>query len=310
MSEPTVLIIDDRTELRDLLESILPYSGYRTIGASTGQEGLDLLLELKPDVVLLDLELPDTSGLKVLEELNRQELDIPTIMITGYGSEGVAARALRLGAQSYLVKPFTTEEVLSSVDRALTVRHLRHEKAQLAALLEAYTRHFRTISAVGRALIDGLDPDQYFQRIVEAGLYVTRAESCLLSLLEPDRSQLRVIAARGRASLAGLSVPSQAGDHRLRRVLRDGASVRIDASPDVPIVLQTGDTVRAVLQVPLRARDCIIGLLSVDRQGTGVPFGKHDQLMLGLLADYAVIAMGGPAQVEIVAPTHPGSQHA
>jgi DNA-binding response OmpR family regulator len=81
-----ILIIDDSTELRSLLESILPYSGYQTISATTGQDGLDLAEKIKPDLILLDLELPDTTGLKVLEALERQARSIPTIMMTGYGS--------------------------------------------------------------------------------------------------------------------------------------------------------------------------------------------------------------------------------
>ena len=129
MAEERILIIDDSTELRSLLESILPYSGYHTLSASTGEEGLELATTLRPDVILVDLELPDTTGLKVIEELNRRGITIPTIMITGYGSEGTAARALRLGAQGYLVKPFTTEEVLSNVEKALVVRRLNREKA-------------------------------------------------------------------------------------------------------------------------------------------------------------------------------------
>jgi DNA-binding NtrC family response regulator len=126
MSDATVLIIDDSAELRALLEGILPYGGYQTLSAGTGEQGLSLALHHKPDVILLDLELPDTSGIQVLEKLNEHGLAAPTIMITGFGSEGVAARALHLGALGYLIKPFTTEEVLTSVERALTVRDLRH----------------------------------------------------------------------------------------------------------------------------------------------------------------------------------------
>ena len=310
MNDATILIIDDSSELRSLLESVLPLSGYRTLTASTGEEGLNLASELKPDLILVDLELPDITGLKVLEELGRRKPTIPTIMITGYGSEGVAARALGLGAEGYLIKPFTTEEVLTNVQKALTVRHLRRENAELATLLDVYTHHLRTISALGRAVVSGLDSEQFFQRIVEAGAFVTRAERCLLVLQDavadghPSPAQVVAVYGNprphgGEPSGAVGTFPTPAGDKRLWAVLDQGASVRLHASPGTRITLQTGEAARAVLQVPLKTRERTIGLLSVDRQHAQAPFGRHDELMLSILADYAVLALDSYRQSRV-----------
>jgi DNA-binding response OmpR family regulator len=298
MHESKILIIDDSTELRSLLESILPYSGYRAISATSGQDGLDLAEELKPDLILLDLELPDTTGLEVLEALERQEFSIPTIMMTGYGSEGIASDALRLGALGYLVKPFTTEEVLSSIERALAVGHLQREKEQLMAKLDTYARQFQMIHAVGRAMITGLELDQFFQRIVEAGLYATRAETCALSVLDADSEKLRVVAASGKTIHSGHSFPSQAGDPRLWTALEEGTRLRLHASSGLPIILQTGQAVRALLQVPLVTPQGVAGLLSVDRQSTSIPFGKQDEQVLAILGDYVVISLDRHQPVE------------
>lgn len=291
MADERILIIDDSTELRSLLESILPFSGYHTLSASTGEEGLDLATRLRPDVILVDLELPDTTGLKVIEELNRRGIAIPTIMITGYGSEGTAARALRLGAQGYLVKPFTTEEVLSSVEKALVIRRLNREKAQLEAQLDTYARHFRTLAAIGRALIDGIELSHFYQRIVDAGAFVTRAERCSLALLDPDSQQLNVVATRGKWGLVSMTSNSRAGAPGLRPVLEKGISVRLNAAEGETIALRTGDEVKAVLQVPLKTPRQILGLLSVDRQESSSPFSKHDEQMIAILSNYVVLAL-------------------
>ncbi len=291
MPEERILIIDDSTELRSLLESILPFSGYHTLSASTGEEGLELATKLRPDVILVDLELPDTTGLKIIEELNRRGITIPTIMITGYGSEGTAARALRLGAQGYLVKPFTTEEVLSSVERALVVRHLNREKTLLEAQLDTCTRHFRTLSAIGRTLIDGIELSQFYQRIVDAGAFVTRAERCTLALMNQASGQLEVAATRGKSEPLNTVASPQAGAPGLKPVLEQAISVRLQAGAGEAILLRTGDEVKAVLQAPLRTQGRTIGLLSVDRQDALSPFDKHDELMLAILADYVVIAL-------------------
>jgi two-component system NtrC family sensor kinase len=301
MAEEHILIIDDSTELRSLLESILPFSGYHTLSASTGEEGLELATTLRPDVILVDLELPDTTGLKVIEELNRRGLTIPTIMITGYGSEGTAARALRLGAQGYLVKPFTTEEVLSNVEKALVVRRLNREKAQLKAQLDTHARHFRALSAIGRALIDEIDLSQLYQRIVDAGVFVTRAERCTLALLDPVSEQLEVAATRGKLDPVSMTASPQEGAAGLRPVLEQGICVRLQAATGETIALQTGDEVKAVLQVPLKTQLQTIGLLSADRQDSPSPFGEHDEQMLAILASCVVIALKIRGQAEIAA---------
>ncbi len=291
MAQEKILIVDDSTELTSLLENILPYGGYQTISALTGEEGLGMVLDSNPDVILVDLELPDITGLRFLETLSQRGLTTPTIMMTGYGSEGVAARALRLGASGYLIKPFTTEEVLGSVEKALSVSRLRREKAQLASMLDMYSRHIRTISAIGQALIADLELDRFFQRIVDAGLFITRAERCLLSLQDRNPDQLQLVAARGKQVRTNLLYPRKAGDARLYTVLAEGIGVRLHTTSAPPIALQTGEPVLAVLQVPLKTRERVIGLLSVDRQSIGVPFGTHDEQMLAILADYAVIGL-------------------
>lgn len=307
MVAKTVLIIDDSEELRFLLESILPYGGYQTISAGTGCEGLDLAAEKRPDVVLVDLELPDMNGLKVLETLSRETPGIPAIMMTGYGSEGVAARALHMGAFGYLVKPFTTEEVLSSLEKALNLGQLLTEREELTSLIDNYRRHFKALAAVSQTVVLGVERDQCLQRIVEAGFFVTRADRCLLSLVEENGHHFAIEVIRGKAAGGGKRFLPQASDPRLGDVLQKGVSARLTAPPNSAISLQTGDAVQAVLQVPLNAPSGVIGFLSADRQGAGKPFGQHDERMLTILADYAVLALGRESQAQAVATFPPSS---
>lgn len=289
MTQKTVLIIDDSEELRSLLEIILPYGGYQAVTAATGNDGLHLATERKPDVILVDLELPDMNGLKVLEALNRDERSVPTIMMTGYGSEGAAARALHLGAFGYLIKPFTTEEVLSSVEKALSLADLLSEKRQLTALVDNHRRYLRALAAIGEGLVSRIDRDLLLQRIVEAGLFVTRADRCLLSLVEDPDHPLGIQAVRGKATTSARYVP-QAADPRLADLLAKGTVVRLAAPPGAAIPIQTGDSPQAVLQVPLKAPEGVVGFLSADRQKAGAPFAQYDEYMLAILATYALLA--------------------
>jgi len=291
MAGERILVIDDSSELRSLLETILPFGGYQTASAGTAQEGLEKVSQLRPDLILVDLELPDTNGLKLLEELKHRQLAIPTVMMTGYGSEGVASRALHAGALGYLVKPFTTEEVLSSVEKALGVGHLQRENARLAFLVDSYAHHFKAISAIGQALVSGIELDAFLQRLVEAALYVTRGDGCSLLLSDAPSGALRLAATAGRGAPEDALLEPERADPRLQPVLKEGTAVRLRASRDARIWLQTGIQVRAVIQVPLVAGDRITGLMSVSRREKDVPFGSHDEEMLSILASYAVLGL-------------------
>ncbi|HSJ54473.1 MAG TPA: response regulator [Anaerolineae bacterium] len=291
MTTETVLIIDDSAEIRALLESLLPYAGYETLSAGTGWEGLGLAVHARPDVMLLDLELPDIGGLKVLEQLNRARLSIPAVIMTGYGSEGVAATALRLGALGYLIKPFTAEEVLSTVEKALTVGRLARERASLSALAGRHARHLQALSVLGQAVVNGMDCDLLLQRIVEAALYVTRAERSWLSLRQEESGRFRVVAQRGKPDCTTQEFSEAAGAESLAPVLAQGTLLRTRAAPGTAIRLQTEDEVKALIQVPLGLPEGPVGLLSVDRQATDIPFSEQDEQLLLILASYALLAL-------------------
>jgi CheY-like chemotaxis protein len=291
MAGETVLIIDDSAELRSVLETILPFGGYSVLCAATGEAGLALASEQRPDLIMVDLELPDTNGLRILEELNAWGLTVPTIMMTGYGSEGVAARALRLGVRDYLIKPFTTDEVLDSVERALNESRLEQETERLVTLVSGYARHLRLLGAIGRSVTAGLDPSEALQRIAGAGLYITRAEAAFLLLREDSSDELQIISAEGKTETLSSGTGTPLGDKRLRHVLESGQAVRLDSSSSPAIQLQTGTSTEAVLQVPLKGPSRLLGLLSVDRRATQTPFNEYDEQILEILADFAVLVL-------------------
>ena len=147
MAGETILIIDDNADVRTLLgERVLPGHGYRTLTAPDGQEGLWQIRAGRPDLILLDLRLPDMNGMELLHILSAEDYDIPVILLTAYGSEWIAAQALRLGVQDYIIKPFTVDEVLSSIERALTTRRLQKERNALSDRLQCCRQALRSLS--------------------------------------------------------------------------------------------------------------------------------------------------------------------
>jgi DNA-binding response OmpR family regulator len=132
MAGESILIVDDSRDIRRLLEEdILTPMGFRVAAAGDGKAGFDSAMRSRPDLILLDMNMPRMSGLEMLAALRREQCTIPAILMTAYGSEHVAIEAFRLGVRDYIIKPFTGEELLQAVDRALNEFRLARAQEEL-----------------------------------------------------------------------------------------------------------------------------------------------------------------------------------
>ena len=104
-----ILIIDDEEAIRESLEALLDLEGYETRSAGTAGEGIATLNNEVFDLVLLDLMLPDRSGIDVVEEVRRTNSQIPIVMLTAYGSLENAVKAIKGGANNFLTKPWNND---------------------------------------------------------------------------------------------------------------------------------------------------------------------------------------------------------
>ncbi|MDH5764828.1 MAG: response regulator [Gammaproteobacteria bacterium] len=111
-----VIMIDDHALFRVGLQGLLEQRGIEVIAAvAEGSEGIKLAQELKPDIVLLDLRMPDMSGLEVLQKIKEKEIKIPVVMLTTSNEEHDLVEALRNGAQGYLLKDMEPDELVSAL---------------------------------------------------------------------------------------------------------------------------------------------------------------------------------------------------
>src|SRR3990170_7357764 len=136
MPKGSILVIDDETEIREGLELLLTSEGYAVTLAETGESGLARLGQQPFDLVLLDVSLPDRNGLDLLREIRQRESDLPVILITAYGSIDMAPTAFKSGAQDYITKPWSNDELLAQVAQAVEGRRLRDENLQLKRALK------------------------------------------------------------------------------------------------------------------------------------------------------------------------------
>jgi DNA-binding response OmpR family regulator len=123
-----ILIIEDELPMRTALQDVLAGEGYRVLTASDGESGLRRALEEKPDLILLDIMMPKLDGFTLCAELRRLSNSVPILMLTAKGQVEDRVTGLDAGADDYLVKPFSTEELLARV-RALLRRMQRKNNA-------------------------------------------------------------------------------------------------------------------------------------------------------------------------------------
>src|ERR1041385_5464519 len=131
-----ILVIDDEADIREGLELLLTSEGYSVDLAVNGTEGVQKLEGAPYDLALLDLMMPDKSGMEVLEEVRARDRDTPIFMITAYGSVEAAVDALKLGANDYFSKPWDNEKLIIEIDRMIARRRLEYENTHLKRALK------------------------------------------------------------------------------------------------------------------------------------------------------------------------------
>src|SRR5262249_20524550 len=130
---PILLVIDDEQSVRYSFCRVFGGNGIDVLTARTAAEGLKRLRENRPDVIVLDLQLPDRSGLEVFEEIRTIDPKRPVIFITAHGTAETAIEAMKNGAFDYLVKPVELERLSQILDRAFEAARLMHVPAVLPA---------------------------------------------------------------------------------------------------------------------------------------------------------------------------------
>jgi DNA-binding NtrC family response regulator len=136
MPKGTILVVDDEIEIREGLEALLTSEGFEVTPADTGEAGLQRLEDRPFDLMLLDVSLPDRNGLELLREIRRRDPNLSIILITAFGSIDMARAAFKGGAQDFITKPWSNDELIAQVSVAIEGRRLREENVQLKRALK------------------------------------------------------------------------------------------------------------------------------------------------------------------------------
>jgi len=117
--EPKILIVEDEREMARGLKDILEFEGYDVAIAGNGREALQSVVRREPDCIILDLMLPDVNGYQVCEDIRRQKINTPILMLTARAQDYDKIRGLEVGADDYMTKPFSVGELLARIKALL-----------------------------------------------------------------------------------------------------------------------------------------------------------------------------------------------
>ncbi len=297
MTDAVILIADDSTEIREFLsESVLGLEGYVVHTVEDGQSALQKMRELQPDLLLTDYGMPGLTGIELIHQLQEEMPLVPVILMTGEGTEELAADALRAGAVNYLIKPFDPELLLEAVKLALEEGRKRVEwleararaKAQ-ARDLERRVQELEALAKIGRSIRAGLDLDEMLTMIVDAAVRLTEAEEGCLLLLDEESGELFMRASKNFDQEFTQSFRIRSTDSLAGQVIESGEEVVLDESS--PQKIKTAYFVHALIYVPLKIRGEPMGVLGVDNREAGRTLTREHIRVLNALADYAAIAI-------------------
>ncbi|HKZ55089.1 MAG TPA: ATP-binding protein [Anaerolineales bacterium] len=295
MGSALILVADDSRDIRQVLEeTILGPAGYDVRSVGDGMSALTLALELKPDLVITDHQMPNLTGVDLIRRLHLDSPQIPVILMTGESSEALAISALRAGAIDYLVKPFDPDDLLGSVDRALGLSKRRAAPAGARSReetegLERRLEELETIARIGRTVTAMLDLDEVLTTVVDAAVRLTEAEEGSLLLLDEESGELTMRASKNFDEEFARTFRLRVQDSLAGQVIASGEPFLLEQT--TPQKIKTSYLVHSLVYVPMQSRGKFIGVLGVDNRTAGRALTREDVAVMVAMANYASIAI-------------------
>ncbi|MBI5931733.1 MAG: response regulator [Chloroflexi bacterium] len=302
MAGEVILVVDDGRESRDfIVDYILKPNQYTPLIARNGLEGLELARQHRPDLILLDLQMPKMNGMQVLDALNEENIDIPVILMTFHGNEEIAIEVFRKGVRDYVKKPYTVEEMVAAIERSMGEVRLRKEKDALTERLIAantdLSQRIRELNAlynVGKSVTALTSLDELLPSILRAATEVTGTEEGSLHLIQGEELICRALKHPDEANIRAVYQPSK--NRFAWHVIQHGQPLVVPPQEMAPLRQKNPSLPVASLYSPLTVGNRVIGALGVgNMRENAQPFRKQDGAMLSALSDYAAIAIENAA---------------
>ncbi len=286
MQRERILVIDDEDFILQLARDILTKTNYEVNTISDGNEGIRLLESKQFDLLLTDIRMPDIGGLDVIRHVRAGNKEIPIIIITGHGTLDIAVNALRLGAQGFILKPFTPVELRAAVADALEKTRLLKENIKLRTLMPLFE--------FSREIISEIDPKRLLKLIVEIALKEARADAACICLMDEETEKFRLCEEFGMSPDMIRNFIDNEAQKAAKLISGEKKALQINPGARLPHgfkeIAQARDTSHRVY-VPLTIRDNIVGILFVSRASSEYPFSPSEVEFISVLSGQAAAAM-------------------
>ncbi len=281
-----ILVVDDEPEVLDLCTRVLEVGGYQVKAVLSGEEAIEAVGDEKFDLVLADIKMPGLDGLETVQAIREIEPNTVGVVMTGYGTMETAIKALRLGMEDFIVKPFSPEQLTQVIASALEKERLEQENVRLRALIPLYelSKAFMTVTHL-QELLD---------EIVQVSCQETGADRASLMLSGQEDETLTIQAAIGLPQETVENTTLRLGEGIAGRVAQQEEPLVLDnrvPPPEEFQKLMKQDQISSAVCIPLLVRDEIIGVLNLSKLGNVPPFTESDVELISVLAGQAAIAI-------------------
>jgi len=293
MAGEKILVVDDEDMIRELCYHILSAEGYQVTTVSNAKAALKELGQSVVDLMITDIKMPGMDGLELFEQVKERHLDIVTIFITGHGTLDTAIESLMRGVDGFVLKPFTQEELLGAVDRAISRSRLKKENIRLKALIPLFE--------ISKLLVTEIDLAHLFKIITEVLVQEFSVDRVSLMLIDEASGTLLIRASHGLPTDVALKSRRKIGEGVAGLVLKYRKPLIISAGKhadqEVMNVINLENMPVSSMSVPLVGKSKLFGVLNVSKF-TGRPFSTSDLQIVLILSSQVVTAMENAALYE------------
>jgi response regulator RpfG family c-di-GMP phosphodiesterase len=286
MQKEKILVIDDEEFILQLAQDILTRADYEIKTVSDGNKGLELLEVESFDLLLTDIRMPDMSGLDVIRHVRAYNREMPIIIITGHGTLDTAINAMRLGAQGFLLKPFTPEELRAAVAEALEKTRLLNENIRMRALMPLFE--------VSKEIISEIDTKRLTRLITDIAVQEARADKAWIAFFDEESGGLELQVSNGLSSRFENDFREYYSESLAAFALKGNNPFLITADKEMPpgiAEMRTREEISSGICVPLLVRGNVRGLLCICRISRDRLFTESDVELLSILSGQAAAAI-------------------
>jgi signal transduction histidine kinase/CheY-like chemotaxis protein len=293
MPREHVLVVDDEIDVLELCERLLNREGYSVQTAGNGWEAIEKARQQPFDLLLTDVKMPGITGLETAQAIKELHPHVVCVTMTGYSSMGMAIEALRLGVDEFVVKPFTPDELISSISKALERVRLRRENIRLQSLIPLFE--------LSKLFLGTLREGDILEHVARIAQQETHAGGALLILVDPQTGQM--VGRQAAGILSKVSLKARGGWSLPWMLIAhpQPMNVSVATAADAQTRAQLESVgIGSLIGIPLVTHDHPIGALITAREPGAPEFGAGDAELLAILGGQAGIAISNARLFEEV----------